>query len=482
MRGDAYVESIRDGREVWIDGERVKDVATHPAFQPMVEVRRQVYDMAWDDRFRACMTVTEEDGEPCSITAKPPVTVADLRAKRCWVDCVLSEIGGVVFRIGDETIGAVWSMLDCRDALDPQFVANVERHIDQAYREDRFTVSGNTDPKGDRNRHPSEQDPDMLLHVVRETDSGIVVRGAKYETAAAYAHQAFVKPTAADWGRPGMEDYALAFICSLGAPGLRHICRASHIRGRTADDYPSSVRFDEIDTLLVFDDVHVPWENVFFYRDTDTAQRTRETLHRYSALPFVIRIIHLADLLIGAAVFNAEQTGLERNPAVREKLAELAAWRQGLHAGVFTAIEQALPSPGGFMMPHPSTLYATRIHACRNLPKMIHLVRELVGGQISVTPDHAAFAASGTASWMQKFYSLNARWQADDRRRLLAFARDLVNSDHACHRLTFALFAQSPPFAHLAAEFQTFDFDSPKRKVKDAAGLSDRVLAKDTAM
>ena len=77
---------------------------------------------------------------------------------------------------------------------------------------------------------------------------------------------------------------------------------------------------------------------------------------------------------------------------------------------------------------------------------------------------------------MDKFYTVNDRWMAEDRRKLLAYARDLVNSDHAGHRLTFALFAQSPPFAHLAAEYMTFDFEGPKRKVKAAAGLSDRVL------
>ena len=61
-------------------------------------------------------------------------------------------------------------------------------------------MSANTDPKGDRSKPPQDQDPDMLLHVVRETDAGIVVRGAKYETAAAYANQAFTKPTIANWG------------------------------------------------------------------------------------------------------------------------------------------------------------------------------------------------------------------------------------------------------------------------------------------
>ena len=89
----------------------------------------------------------------------------------------------------------------------------------------------------------------MLLHVVRETDNGIVVRGAKYETAAAYANQAFIKPTIANWGDAELSDYAVGFIVDMGAPGLKHICRTGFAGRAPAEDYPLSNRFDEVDTL-----------------------------------------------------------------------------------------------------------------------------------------------------------------------------------------------------------------------------------------
>ena len=479
LTGKDYIESIRDGREVWIDGERVRDVPNHAAFKPMVDVRARIYDMAHEDKYRDTMTVAAPDGERCSVSWQPPRSKEDLRAKRAWVDAVMEDIEGVAFRLGDETIGAVWSLLDGKDVLDTvtsDYTANIERHVERAFRGDWFTVSANTDPKGDRSLPPQQQDPDMLLHAVKETDAGIVVRGAKYETAAAYAHQAFVKPTIANWGDAAMSDYALGFMCPMGSPGLKHICRSTLARGKSNADYPSANRFDEIDTLLVFDDVLIPWENVFFYQHTKSAAFIRSMLHRYSALPFVIRILHMADLLIGAAKFNAEQTGLDKQPAVREKLAELAAWREGIEAHIVASIEMAQKSPAGLMMPNQSMIYAGRIHACTGLPKAMHLARELVGGQICITPDAATFEGLETAPWMDKFYTVNDRWISEDRRKLLAYARDLVNSDHAGHRLTFALFAQSPPFAHLNAEYMTFDFEGPKRKVKAAAGLSDRVL------
>jgi 4-hydroxyphenylacetate 3-monooxygenase len=132
--------------------------------------------------------------------------------------------------------------------------------------------------------------------------------------------------------------------------------------------------------------------------------------------------------------------------AVREKLAGLVCYREGINAHLTAAIATAEPSLAGLLMPNQSLLFTGRVHAC-----------------------------TGDAA-VEKFYSVNEAWSADDRRRLLAFARDLVNSDYAGHRLTFELFAQSPPYAHLNAVYMNFDFDTPLRFVKQAAGLSDRVM------
>ena len=208
------------------------------------------------------------------------------------VDTVLDDIGGVVTRVGDETVGEMWSLYDGQDVLnevDPQFSDNIRRHIQRVVTADPFHVSANTDPKGDRSKRPQDQDPDMLLHVVRETDAGIVVRGAKYETAAAYANQAFTKPTIANWGDASCRitrsassaTWARRASSSSAAPASPAARRPRTTRSRN--------RFDEVDTLVVFDDVLIPWENVLFYRHTRAATFIRATLHRYSAFAFVQR-------------------------------------------------------------------------------------------------------------------------------------------------------------------------------------------------
>jgi 4-hydroxyphenylacetate 3-monooxygenase len=481
--GKQYLDSIRDGREVYINGGRVKDVTQHPMMKPLIDIRARIYDMQHQAATRSILAY-QEDGEWNAVANKLPRVQADWSDKRRATDTILEAIGGVVTRVGDETVGEMWSLYDGQNVLnevDPQFSANIRTHIDAVLHGDPFHVSANTDPKGDRSKPPQEQDPDMLLHVVKETDAGIVVRGAKYETAAPYANQAFVKPTNANWGNSALSDYAVGFICDLGSPNLKFICRTGFAGRAPAADYPLSNKFDEVDSLVIFDNVLVPWENVLFYRHTKAAAFIRATLHRYSAFAFVQRNLKFADMMIGAALFNVRQTGLDKQQAVQEKLAELAVYREGINAHLTAAIALAEKSPAGLLMPNQSLLYTGRVLACSQLHHMMHIARELCGGQICVTPDKASFDSPETKPWLDKFYSVNENWIADDRRKLLAFARDMLNSDYAGHRLTFQLFAQSPPFAHLAAVYRNFDWEGPLEFVRKAADLSDRVMKTGTA-
>ena len=398
--GDDYRDSLRDGRAVWIKGERVEDVPSHPAFRPIVDVRARIYDLAHEPALRDVLTLADRraasaggrapaaahrarTGRPSAPRSTPPsmrsAAWSPGSATRPWARC------------GRSTTARTCSTRSTRASP-----SNIRRHVERVEQSDLFHVSANTDPKGDRSKRPQEQDPDMLLHSVRETDAGIVVRGAKYETAAAYAHQAFVKPTIANWGDAELSDYAIGFVVPMNAEGLKHICRAGFAGRRPLADYPISNRFDEVDTLLVFDDVLIPWEDVLFYRHTRAASFIRSCLHRYSAFPFVQRIQRLADLMIGAALFNLRQTGLEKQPAVREKLALLACYRETINAHLTAAIAAAKESPAGLLMPNQSLLYSGRVHACSRLPEMMHLTRELCGGQICLTPDWASFESAET--------------------------------------------------------------------------------------
>src|ERR1700732_2134243 len=143
--GQQYRDSIRDGRQVWINGERVKDVSVHLMFRPLVDVRARIYDMQHDPRFAHALSYWSEVGEVCAVALKLPHTSADWHAKREAVEAVLNDIGGVVTRVGDETVGEMWSLFDGQDILDevdPAFSENIRRHVDRVVRLDPFHAAG----------------------------------------------------------------------------------------------------------------------------------------------------------------------------------------------------------------------------------------------------------------------------------------------------------------------------------------------------
>src|SRR5246127_5926653 len=116
--GDEYRDSLRAGRSVWIDGEKVADVPTHPAFRPIVDARARIYDLAHAEATRDVMSYVDADtGERCPTGPKLPVSKDDWRAKRDAVDCVLEDLGGIVTRVGGETGGGRWVLYDGQEGL-----------------------------------------------------------------------------------------------------------------------------------------------------------------------------------------------------------------------------------------------------------------------------------------------------------------------------------------------------------------------------
>lgn len=482
--GSDYLESIRDGRDVWIEGERVRDVTKHPALAPIIQARADVYDMVRgdEDRLRenpsapVALAKTDQDGEARNTLLVRPRQKEDWYAKWEAHDEISRRVGGLFSRLGDDNLGEMWSVTDERErleGLDNAFVDNVERHLRAIETSDVYHVSANTDPKGDRSKNPKDQDPDMLLHVVKETDRGIVVRGAKFETASLYANQAFVKPTITNWGDATLSPYAVGFVVQMNAPGLKHICRTTFTDAGKADDYPLSSRLDEVEALMIFDDVEIPWEDVFFYENTRAALIVRSSIHRYASFSMLLRLLKSAELLLGISHLNVEQTGLHRQQAVMEKLSILASYHESIRSHLIAAIESGSVSGSGLWVPHQSMLFSGRYSAVRDLPGMMHIARELTGGQIALTPDSKSFEQPEIAPYLEKYFGLSEEWPGEDRRRLLALARDFLNSGYAGHKLSFQLFSQAPPFAHLAAIFNSFDFEPSKSFTRQCARIGE---------
>jgi len=481
MTGHDYRASLDDGRQVWISGQRVMgSVADHPAFAPMVNTVAKIYDLHHDPAHRDIMTYELPDGTRGSRFYKVPENTRDLTLRRLMTTTVLQEVCPTMDRFGDETVSPLFVIKDrgdLFDRFDPRYRANGEAWLERLQRENLFMTSGNTDPKGDRSKQPHEQDdPDMYLRVVRETDAGIVIRGAKFETGAPYAHVAFVKPTVGSWVEAN-RDYAVACIVKLNAPGVRHICRmpllAGSFAGADVRDHPLTARYDEIDTLIVFDDVLIPWEDVIFSREPELAALMRSEFARWAAQGYLTRSLAKADILVGAALLYAEQAGSANVPAVRSKISQLMVFKQTIESFLIAAETACQPSRCGFAMPNQAIQNAGRIYCSQTYGDMVQHFREIVGGQPVMLPDHAMLDNVEIGPDVRKYFRTGGD-EGVERLRVMHLARELTSSAYAGRVQAYQLFAETPVFAQEAALYATYDRAGSLGRARRLAGLDQK--------
>src|SRR5712692_9630853 len=271
LTGEEFLDSQRGGREIWVYGERVKDVTTHPAFRNPARMLARLYDALHEPATRDVLTCATDTGSG-GVTHRyfrAPASVAELVAARDAIAAWARLTYGWMGRSPDYKASFL-ATLGANAEFYAPYQDNARRWYRMAQERVLFLNHALVHPPVDRNR-PADEVADVCVHVEKETDAGMVVSGAKVvATASALTHHNFV----AHYGLPlSKEEFAVMFIVPMNAPGLKLLCRqsyemvAAHIG--SPFDYPLASRLDENDSILIFDKVLVPWENVFVYRDIE---------------------------------------------------------------------------------------------------------------------------------------------------------------------------------------------------------------------
>lgn len=474
--GQAYIDSVRDGRQTYIHGRKVRDHSEDAELAKSVRLRADIYDVLRDEKnIELTGVFNPELGTIVSRLHSPPLRKEDWYDKLRILDLLFRTLRYLPCRVGDETVPAVWSMMDELEAIEkksPLFARNVVNHLNLILKNDPYHVSGNADPKTNRAAPVSGQSPSILLHAVKETDDGIVVRGAKYETGAAYANQAFIKPTVGDWSKKELAPYAVGFLLDdFASNDIKIICRNAYSNVSSAD-FPMSGRADEIEAMVIFQDMLIPWKNVFFHNDLELAATVRSTLHRYSVFMFTARLYYFAQLYLGIAYLSTRQAGLDAMPQVREKLAELITYKEMAHAFLVAAIESGGHSPAGYWMPNQPMMLSGRYLLSSQLANVMQTCRELCGGQAPCTAAEETFFMADIDELSRHYYQFNDEWTHERRHKLIALGNDLLNSRYANSRLNFYMFAHSPPFAQKAVIYSQHDFNAVADLVRRFSGLA----------
>jgi 4-hydroxyphenylacetate 3-monooxygenase len=476
--GSEYLRSLNDGRQVFLDGERVKDVSAHRAFREAARSIARLYDIAAAPELRERMTFrSPKTGEAVLRAFQIPRSHADLAARRAFSETWAEATFGLMGRTPDHVAGFF-----CGYAATPRmFAAAGQRFADNVVafyehmRDNHLYVSyAIVPPQIDRSKPAHKQsDPTLYAGVVKERDDGIVISGAQ-QLATAGAISDFIHLSCIHPLQAGDENYANCLAVPVNAPGVKLYPRRPFATGATNTfDYPLSSRFDESDSYVVFDNAFVPWERVFIYRNVEISrdQWWKTPAHLYGNHQAQVRYVTKLRFMIGIAQRMNEMTGNAANPAVQIMMGELAAL-VGVYESMLLAHESmAAIDADGVLWPSRTALYSAMALQSELNGRMLEIVRELTGAAMITLPSSLHdFESPQTAPDMER-YMRSASSDAKSRVALMRLAWDFIGSEFGSRHAQYEKFYGGASFVVKQNVYRNFDFKRATALVDAALNL-----------
>jgi 4-hydroxyphenylacetate 3-monooxygenase len=470
--GAYHVETLRDGRQVFINGEAVGDVTVHPAFRGTIRSIARLYDFQAARENRSLMTYAEPEsgGFEASRIWQMPRNYTELVERRRALEAWAGLHCGYLGRAPDHVAACLSGMMMGLDVFrehDARRAAALADYYRYARDNDLYLTYVIINPQADRSKPASQQqDRTLTAGVVDEDAEGLTILGAKMlATGGIMANEVLV--TCIQPLVEGDEHYAVSFAVPLGARGLKILSRKSYEeQSLSVFDNPLASRFDENDAVLYFDNVKVPWERVFIDRDIRMCQRQfhatpAHILQNYQAQ---IRLMVKMRFLVGLAHRIAETNGIVNFTQVREVLGTLAA-QSGMVDALVHAMEVKGHVRGVYFVPDPHTLYSAQVLTQKLYPEVITALRELAGGGLIMLPSHVRdFADPELRALIDKTQQSPAT-TAEGRVKLLKLAWDAIGSEFASRHTQYEMFYAGANFVTKNHSYRTFDWHSGTRLV-----------------
>ncbi|MFJ8669346.1 4-hydroxyphenylacetate 3-hydroxylase family protein [Streptomyces sp. NPDC093600] len=446
--GQEYLEALRDGREIWLDGERVKDVTTHPAFRATAASFAGLFDLAHDSPHTPVL-VKGGVHRAYAVPRSYEDLVARRHAYKVWAEASYGFLGRTPDYMASGAAGFAAApqvfTTDRHDGADNALAYH--RRLAEGGLYSAFTITNPASGRGE---------DDLTVRVVEERADGIVVRGAKtIGTGAVFADEILVgtiEPLA-----PEDTERALTFSVRVDTPGLRLISRTSYEeRARSVFDHPLSSRYDENDALLVCDDVFVPWDRVLTYRDVDA------TAAMWWQTPAYLNFVHQSatrfwtklEFLTGLAILITRSNGTEKLPPVVQAVGRLLGMVAQAKAFVLAAEASWEPvdEGRGGVRPGQEISFAQRIMAGELYPRAVQDVKLLAGGAIIQTPASGRDLLHPELGPLVRQYFRTPGHPAEDRLKLLKLAWDALGSEFAGRHEQYERFYQGAPHVYLTMQ------------------------------
>ncbi len=464
---EEYKESLRDGRNVYIMGERVEDITKHRILGIAVDTVAQGFALTASDdaSVRNLFTAEHPDtGEPINRYFLTPRGSEDLINRTRMIQRSIELTGSLPFGkdIGTDCLNAAFVVAE--QMGNKNYQDNALNFLEHVRKNDLALCGAVTCVKGDRSRVPSRQKhPDYYLRVVDKRKDGIIVKGAKIHiTSAPMANEIIVVPTRQMRENEG--DYALSFAIPSNTKGVTMICRPG--RGPwTEHEFHGEHPIRELtEAMIVFDDVFVPWERVFMCGEWQYSMLlayTFATFHRFTAISYKVPMV---EQLAGCAVAMAEYNGLENVPHIKDKIADIAAYVETLKALTNASAKEPVMY-GNLAVPNPLIANMAKLHFASKFHEIVRLVQDVAGGIISTAPTKKDWENPDIHDYLEYYLGGSEKYSTEDRMRMVHHThREVASAESAMHEVV-TLHAEGS----MAAQKMMIYGESPLKRYKELA-------------
>jgi 4-hydroxyphenylacetate 3-monooxygenase len=472
--GRDYLNGLREQqREIWLRGERVKDVTTHPGLRGGAQAIAALYDLQHEPALHDAMTfVSPSSGERVGYSFIIPRSHAELEQRRDMMLHWARTSCGMMGRSPDfmnVTYSAWAAAADYFGERRPEFGENMRRYHEYI-RENDLTLTHSL-INLQRSRTVSgtfNLQEGTALQAVRETSAGVIVRGARVlATLGPLSDEiAVYSPRLGQYAEPH-SPFALSFAIPCGTPGLRFLCRDSFDTGGSHFDHPLASRFEEMDCVVFFDDVLVPWERVFLLGDVDRLNGTAAATHSsaHSAHQGAAKNLAKCEFVLGVALLMTEALGNKHLPQVEERIGELMMYTELTRGCMRAAEADATLDQWGMMCPAQLPIETTRNLFMTAYPRMIEILQLLGSSSFLITPSEADF--DGPLAGHITQYLATDTTAAPDRVKLFRLAWDIAGSSFGSRQVLYERFFASDPLTRARALASMYPKGEAMQRVLD---------------
>lgn len=473
-----YVESIRKmNMNIYMFGEKIENPVDHPMIRPSLNAVMATYTFAEKPEYADLMTAKSHlTGKTINRFTNIHQTNDDLIKKVKMLRLLGQETASCFQRcVGMDAFNAMYSTTyDIDKKLGTPYHERFKKYLTQAQEED-WTIDGAmTDPKGDRSLSPSAQaDPDLFLHIVKETPEGIVVRGAKvHQTGIANSHEVLVMPTLAM--KEADKDYAVSFAVPVDTKGIvliygRQSCDMRKLEQGMMDR--GNPKYGGHEALVVFDDVFVPTDRIFMLREYEFSGLLVERFAGFHRQSYGGCKVGVGDVLIGATALIADYNGTNKASHIKDKLIEMVHLNETLYAGGIACSCEGHQTPAGTAEVDMMLANVCKQNVTRFPYEIARISQDIAGGAMVTLPSEQDFRSSAVGHYVEKYFKGVASVPVEDRMKIFRLIENITLGTAAVGYLTESMHGAGSPQAQRVVIGRLANLEAKKELAKTLVNI-----------